>query len=109
MRGRLRLDVAKGNHLLILIQNGGGDFSRDDFFKQRLAHRPRQAAPSRRKDQTKGKGLLDDQGAIPARRLQREALAKIIHDLILQGSAARTPAPGAGELFDAAAQSAKAH
>lgn len=36
--GRLRVDVAKGDHQIIFVNDVRGDFARGDLFKKRLAH-----------------------------------------------------------------------
>ena len=38
VRGGLGLDVPKGEHLVVLKNDGGGNFPRDNFLKQGLAH-----------------------------------------------------------------------
>jgi len=38
VRGRLRLDVAKGKHKFVLIDYRGWNFARDDLLKQGFAH-----------------------------------------------------------------------
>lgn len=38
MSGRLRINVAKRDHQIILVNNGGGYFARGNFFKQGFAH-----------------------------------------------------------------------
>jgi len=35
---RLRFDVVESDHPVVLVNDGGGNFARDDFFKQRFAH-----------------------------------------------------------------------
>ena len=38
VRGRLRFDVAKGDDEIVFVNNLRGDFARDDFLEQGLAH-----------------------------------------------------------------------
>lgn len=38
MNRRLGFDVVEGNHPVILVNNGGRDFARYNFFKQRFTH-----------------------------------------------------------------------
>jgi hypothetical protein len=50
----------------------------------------------------------DQQGARFGRRIGVEAIAEVLDDLVMEELAAAVPAASAGELLDAAAESAKA-
>src|SRR5208282_371975 len=118
VRRRLRFDVAEREHQIVFINNGRRNFAGDDFFKKRFAHNcsfrraelryarikkfgARSARPS-------GNRSFHHQRAFGLLRFGGEAAAEVFDDVILQLFATDTPASRAGELLDAAAQSAKA-
>src|SRR3954463_2778301 len=96
--GRGGADVAKGDHEIIFINDVSGDFAIGDFLKQRLAHGAT----------LQNRALHDNEIAVVG-LLGGEALAEVFDDWVAQGLAAGTPALTAGDLFDATAQTMKAH
>lgn len=106
VRRGLRVDVAKRDDEVVFINNLRRDFARDDFFKQGLVH----TLSSGRRIGDRGAWLdrsFDHQAALEIVRVNAETHAQVIHDLVLQILAARAPAAGPGQMFYAAAQTAK--
>ena len=106
VRRRLWVDVAKGDDEVVFINDLRRDFARDDFFKQGLVH----TLSSGRRIGDRGAWLdrsFDHQAALEIVRVNAETHAQVIHDLVLQILAARAPAAGPGQMFYAAAQTAK--
>ena len=117
---RLWFDVMEGNDPVILVNNGGRNFARYDFFKQRFAHVQLKAERwdsasllrevfwrATQKGQTRTSNLLHKQRAIGRVWLRGKTVAEEFHDLVMQSLAARAPTARTGELFDATAQAAE--
>src|ERR1700753_19867 len=96
MRWRLRTDIPKREHGVIFVNNLRRDFTRDDFFKESLAHGTEIVPRS-----------IHNQRTCFRFRLGNETFAEGGDDLILHLFATGAPALGAGELLGTATQAAK--
>jgi hypothetical protein len=108
MRWRLWLDVAKGEHQSVLVNNRGGNFAGDNFFKKGFAHAEKipESKSWRHKKNNRSltpsvavRDLLYQQPTFRAAILDAQTSAQKLYYLVLQDLTARTPAPGADKLL----------
>jgi hypothetical protein len=134
VRWGLGFDVAKSNHQLVFVNDRRRNFAGDDLLKQGLTHAAANCLVAEKTSNgSRGErhiiwnpprcldgypGLkawrgwsqsVHEQGTLKMGRLGAETFAKKLENFFLQGLAAVAPAAGAGQLFDAAAQTVKAH
>lgn len=108
MRGRLWLDVAKREHQIVLVNNHGGNFAGDDFFKKSFAHAEKiqESKSGRHKKNNRSlirsvnvRGSPYHQTTVRAAILDAETRAQKFYYLVMHDLTARTPTPGADELL----------
>lgn len=107
--GGLWLDVAEGQHMVVLIDDVRRNLAGDDAFEE--CHRPKEANPgvedraeTLRRQRWPQPGLLHEHGTPASFGLLLETFAEEGDDLFLQSLAALGPPPGAGQLLHTPAQ-----
>jgi hypothetical protein len=109
VRRRLRGDVMEGDDRVVLINNPGRNFTRDDFLEQGLAHNVISREGHRRAGPAAGAPSLDHQRTRVTCGVNAHAPAEEFNDLVAELLAARTPALRAQQPLHAAAQAVKAN